>query len=151
RPEGEGEEIEGVLGVDGVAVITDVLGREPRIEGEYIRDHTVRREATTDGEPPSESPTPTVTGAIGALAVRWDAVSNHDPVTYEVRVSASQGFIPSSSALAAEVQGTLIFIRTRPGGGPLQGGTTYYVRLIARDYDGAAAPSDEASGEIVVL
>lgn len=151
RPEGRGEEIEGVLGVDGVAVITDVLGREPRIEGEFIREHSVRPEAITDGEPPASSPTPEVSGGIGSLVVRWHAISNHDPVTYEVHVSDSQGFTPGPSTLAAEVQGTLIFIRTLPAGGALQGGTTYYVRLVARDHDGAAAPSDEASGEIVVL
>lgn len=151
RSEDDAEEVECELTIDGVAVISDVIAREPRVDGEFIQDYTVRPEVITDGEPPASSPTPEVSGGIGSLVVRWDAISNHDPVTYEVHLSSSSGFTPGPTTLAAEVQGTIVFLRTLPSGGALVGGTEYYVKIIARDQDGAAAPSNEASGEIVVL
>src|SRR5690606_16776246 len=79
RSEDDAEEVECELTIDGVAVISDVIAREPRVDGGFIQDYTVRPEVITDGEPPASSPTPEVSGGIGSLVVKWDAVSNHDP------------------------------------------------------------------------
>lgn len=95
----------------------------------------------TDGAVPSSSPAATVKSAIGALVVTWPAVSNPDPIEYEVHVSTSSGFTPtagSATTLAGIAAGTGPFwIRKLPNGGlPLEFGTTYYVRIISRDKDG---------------
>jgi hypothetical protein len=101
----------------------------------------------TDGVPPSHSPTPsTVTGAAGFMYARWDGVDNADPVTYEVYVSATPGFTPSPSTLVGETSGLFYMWRALTGNVPLQYATNYYVRLVAKDNDGAAAPSDQATG-----
>lgn len=52
-----------------------------------------------DGVPPASSPTPVVKGGIGSLFVSWDAITNHDPVSYEVHVSKTSGFTPSGTTL----------------------------------------------------
>lgn len=102
----------------------------------------------SDGSPPASSPAPTVRSAISALIVSWTPVTNNDPVTYEVHVSATSGFTPSSTTKVMEVAGTLVWVRRLADGTPLQYGTTYYVKLVAKDLDGAAAPSVEASGQV---
>ncbi len=102
----------------------------------------------SDGAAPASSPTPVVTPAIGALIVSWAAVNNPDPVVYEVHVSTTSGFTPSPATKVAETAGTYQWVRTLPDGTPLAYGTDYYVRTVARDADGAAAPSAQASGQI---
>lgn len=101
----------------------------------------------TDGSPPAAvTPAPVVLGGVGFLAVKWDPVANADPVTYEVHVSTTTGFTPDATTLAGETAGTLLFVRALTAGAPITYGTTYYVKVIAKDDDGAAAPSAESSG-----
>lgn len=108
---------------------------------------------TSDGNPPDVSPDPTVIGGVGVLHVRWPAITNNDPVTYQVHVSTVDGFTPDATTLAAETAATAITIKTLADGTPLDYGpeaapTVYYVRLVATDADGAAAPSGQASGSL---
>jgi hypothetical protein len=107
---------------------------------------TISGAKVKDGSPPSTSPTPTIQSGFGYLVARWAPVANNDPVIYEVHVSATNGFTPGAGTLMAQVDGTYASIRTLQDGSALVNGTTYYVRLIAKDADGAAAAGAQASG-----
>ena len=100
----------------------------------------------SDGLPPASSPTPIVVGGIGVLFARWDPVPNATPVTYEVHLSDTAGFTPDASTVAGQIDGTLLALHNLPDGTPFTYGTTYYVRVVASDFDGPAPPSAEASG-----
>lgn len=127
-------------------VVTDVVGETPVMDGSVIDPATLPASgAKSDGNPPASSPTPTVRGGIGTLFVQWTAITNADPVTYEVHVSTTSGFTPSSTTKAAELAGTLVVLSNAPDGTALQYGTTYYVCTIAKDADGSAPASAQAS------
>jgi hypothetical protein len=104
----------------------------------------------TDGNPPASSPTPTVTGSIKSLFVKWDAVANNDPVVYEVHVGTTNNFTAGAGTKVGETSSTFTTITKLPDGNDLDYGTTYYVRLIAKDADGAAAVSAASSGATAV-
>lgn len=100
----------------------------------------------SDGAAPSTSPTPTLVSGIGYLTALWTRITNNDPVTYEVHISTSTGFTPSGATLVTETTATTTIIRTLADKTtPLTYGTTYYVKLIAKDADGAAAAGSQAS------
>lgn len=100
----------------------------------------------SDGAAPTSSPAPTVTGGLGYLYATWTAVSNADPVTYEVHMSTTSGFTPNAGTKVSEVMGTFAMIDTLPQSTTgLTYGTTYYVKLIAKDADGAAAAGAQGS------
>lgn len=151
REEAQGEEVECELTTDGVAVIADVVGRAPVVDGSFIEPNTVEPEAITDGEPPASSPAVTLAGGPRYLAATWEAITNHDPVTYELHLSTSSGFTPDASTLVDEIQGTAAFIFQTPAGAPLAHDTTYYARLVAKDADGATDPGAEASAQMVKI
>ena len=135
--------------IDGEFVVADVLGTQPRMDGSFIDPATLPATPdATDGLPPASSPTPTVFGAIGALAVGWTPVDNPDAVTYALHVSATAGFTPDATSRFSADASTPTWVRTLPDGTALVQGTTYHVRLVASDADGAAAPSAEASGQM---
>lgn len=100
----------------------------------------------SDGVAPASSPTPNVTPGIGYLFLSWTPVANNDPVNYEIHVSITSGFTPGPGTKAGEIQGTVANLRTTAGGTPLVYGTTYYIKTIAKDADGAAAASAQGSG-----
>ena len=99
----------------------------------------------SDGLAPTSSPTPTVTPLYGALELRWTGVTNADTVTYEVHASTTTGFTPSLSTKILEVTGTFAIVKTISGTA-LTYGTTYYVKLIAKDVDGSAPAGAQGSG-----
>lgn len=106
----------------------------------------------SDGLPPLASPTPTVTPLYGALEIRWtpltigtrSTTANPDIVIYEVHASTANGFTPSSATKILEVSGSFAIIKTIAGTA-LTYGTTYYVKLIAKDLDGSAAAGSQGS------
>lgn len=98
----------------------------------------------SDGVAPASSPTPVVTSLYGALEVRWTPITNADIVTYEVHASTTTGFTTSGSTKILEVAGTFAIIKTISAT-PLVYGTTYYVKLIAKDVDGSAAAGAQGS------
>ena len=132
----------------GELFVADILERVPLVDGSFIDPgSTIPPGASTDGDPPAISPAASVQGGIRSLFATWSVVANHDPVVYEVHVSTSSGFTPSPATYAGETGGTLFVIRTLPGTvDPPLYGTVYYVRIIARDFDGAAAAGVEGSG-----
>lgn len=92
----------------------------------------------SDGNPPASSPAATVTGGIGYLHISWPVVSNNDPVTYEVHLSTTAAFVPtlgSSTTKIGEVAGTVFVAEKDAAGTSLGYGTTYYVRILAKDRD----------------
>ena len=95
-------------------VVIDVLGQEPEIDASYINTSLA---VPSDGNPPSASPA--IDDALGSLRyvfLHWTAVSNADPVTYEVHVSTSNGFTPSGATLAQEISGTFAAVNTDGSG-----------------------------------
>ena len=125
--------------------IEDVFGRlSPTSDSASL----LVRETDSDGVPPSHSPTPVVTGAINMLAIKWEKVPNPDLITYEVHISSVSGFTPTSATLVGETKSTFSFIKNLPNNTPLAYGTTYYVRIVAKDDDGIGViPGGEGSGE----
>ena len=103
--------------------------------------------AKTDGLAPATSPTPVVNTLFGALEVKWPAITNADPVTYEVHASTTTNFVVSSATKSLEVSGTFAIIKTLPGSSTaLTYGTTYFVKIVAKDADGIAGAGTQASG-----
>ena len=100
----------------------------------------------TDGMVAPQANTPAIKGLFGALQVTWTAVSNPDPVTYEVHISTTNGFTASSSTKYLETPGTFAVIRNLPDGTALSYSTTYYVVLVAKDPNGSGPQSAQASG-----
>jgi hypothetical protein len=115
----------------------------------------------SDGDAPTSSPTPECLSGIDAIYVRWTPIVNGDPVTYEVHISDTSGFTPDSTTKAGETQGSIFTIKALPGAAPVNPGdpdprafdydTVYYVKVIAKDNDGAAAPSAEATGNVIQI
>lgn len=106
-------------------------------------------EQVGDGNAPPSSPAPTITNGIGYLYATWTPLATNDYTVYDVHVSTVNGFSPSSATLVGGTPSDFFFIRKvgpGAGGGPLVYGTTYFVKLIARDVDGQAAASAQASG-----
>ncbi len=106
----------------------------------------------TDGYAPGSSPTPVLIGGTNLLVATWAPVTLNsaggtqvDTVYYEVHISVTSGFTPSSSTIYAQIAGTGIFIKNMPDGSKLTYDTPYYVRLIAKDADGAAAAGTQSS------
>lgn len=113
--------------------------------------------ATTDGNPPSSSPTPETLSGIGLFITKWAPITNADPVTYEIHVSAVSGFTANSSTLVGQTTASQFVVKALPGSPPAPGDpdprvldydTTYYVRIIAKDADGAAAQSAQTSAMV---
>lgn len=105
--------------------------------------------APSDGNAPTAAPTAFLNGSIGALFAKWTAIVNTDPVVYEVHLSATTGFTPGSGTLIATVDGTTMAIRTLQSGAPLVYGTTYYLKVRAKDADGVGPSSTQVTAQIV--
>lgn len=149
-------------------LVTDETGRWeilaldeeiPMILGDYIDPGSLPTPDLTDGNPPASSPTPTATGLRGSVFLRWTPIVNADPVTYEIHINDTSGFVPTAGGptKVGETMGSLINVSQYYDGTPLQyeyanaddeivPGKPYYFRLIAKDADGAAAPGGEATG-----
>lgn len=131
-------------------LLHDILLQDPDQTAEYIRPNTFTA-PPSDGAAPTSSPTPTVTGGPNFIGVTWSPVINVDPVIYEVHVSATNGFVAGPSTKIGEVLGQGFIITKLPSGASLAYSTTYYVKLIAKDQDGSALASVQASGQMVKL
>lgn len=149
RDDDETSEVVVVAIEDDDFVVVDLLGVEPVIDATFIDRDTTPGGTISDGIPPASSPTPTVQGGISYLAVKWEEEENHDRVTYDVHISDTTGFTPDASTFAGSIVGTLFFARKLPDDSPFVYGTTYYVKLIARDVDGEAGPGGQGSGQLV--
>lgn len=102
--------------------------------------------ALTDNNAPASSPTPVLTGGVNHMIASWAPVANADMVTYEVHMSTTDGFTPNSGTKIGETAGTSYTITKTAAGAALVHGTTYRVKLIARDGDGPGPAGGQASG-----
>lgn len=135
---------------DGDLIVRDFPGETPVVDGSYITPSTLPPVSSTDGLAPTVSPTPTVRPGVEFLAIEWDPISNPDLVTYEVHISSSSAvFTPGPTTLYGEIAGTILFIQKLPDGSALVVGTTYYVRMIAKDKDGSAPAGTAGSGSVI--
>lgn len=143
----------------GELVITDVVGKEPLIDGSYL-DPTTIPPVATDGNAPASSPAMQVTPGIKNFLVRFTPVANADPVTYDVHVSdnASLASIYGPATLYKSDVASFVSVGALPGPAPAPGqpdlrtllpGTNYYFLNVARDGDGAAAPSAVVTSQLV--
>lgn len=103
----------------------------------------------SDGVPPEMSPNPVVAPMIGALHVGWEAIENHDLVTYQVFVSTTPGFTAAADTWVADTTATSLVVRTLASELLLVYDVTYYVKIIATDVDGDGPVSVEGSGQIM--
>lgn len=103
---------------------------------------------TSDGVAPTSSPAVNVTAGISYIYATWPVITNNDPVTYEVHVSTASGFTPSVSTKVAETSGTSQVIRILNDFSSVVYGTTYYVRIVAKDVNGPAAPGTQGSATL---
>lgn len=138
------------LNAQGAYVVASLPDRTPQFDGGAILPDTLPPDAfTTDGLPPASSPTPTVVAGIGSLFVQWTGVTNADPVTYEVHLDTTSDAPTAgdTDTLAVETVGSVATLRRLPlDDTALLYDTTYYVSIIAKDADDAAAPSARVSG-----
>lgn len=119
----------------------------PMIIGDALDPEVIPPPEGSDGEPPPYSPEPTIVSGIGSLFIEWESVPNgFDWVTYDIYLDDASPVAIIPGNLLASVGGNVAVAMTLPDSTPLVAGTTYYARIVARDVDGAAPPSGEASG-----
>lgn len=107
--------------------------------------------AAPDGMPPGNSPAVTVTPGLHMLTAKWPVQVNADPVVYEVHIGTVSGFIPDATTKLGETSGTFWITTADAAGNRLVSGTTYFIRVIAKDVDGAAVPGIQGSGSPQVV
>lgn len=100
----------------------------------------------TDNLAPLASPTPTVYGGFGLLAVTFtpltvpgarSTTANPDPVTYDVHLSTTSTVAGDATTLVArDVSGSPVAIRTRTNGTALAPDTNYWLAVRSKDRDG---------------
>lgn len=138
--------------VGGELVMQDVIAKTPVVDATFIDADTLPRASElTDGDAPASSPTVTLTGGPSFVAARWEAIANADLVTYEVHISTLSGFTPDATTLVGEIQGTAVLIDHLADDTPLAFGTTYFVRIVAKDGDGSAAAGTQDSATLVKI
>jgi hypothetical protein len=124
----------------GELYLKDVPTTPPNIEVEVTLG---------DGVVPIASPTPVLTGWVGALHAKWAAILNNELCQYDVHISTTSGFtVDDATTLVGTTTATSMTIRSLPTDAPLTYGVTYYVKIVARDSDGAAVPGGEASAQM---
>jgi hypothetical protein len=107
-------------------------------------DGGIDQTVSSDGVPPATSPSANAAGYVGYIAAWWTAVGNADPINYEVHISTTSGFSTSAGTLLASTPGLSAVLTRYADGSPLIPGTNYYVKVVARDQDGAAASGAQA-------
>lgn len=105
---------------------------------------------TSDGATPSPVGTVTLTPGVGYIIAKWTPIVNNDLVFYDVYMSTSP---PSTtpSQLATSTTSSVVILRSTPTISSLTTGTTYYVKVVARDADGSAVASSVVNAAPVQL
>jgi hypothetical protein len=139
-----------------ITPLTWTLIRDGGIAAAQSTANAALAAATTDGLPPTSSPDPFVMSGIGYFIARWDAITNADPVKYQVHISPTLGFTATfndPTTMLGFTTGTQFTVKQLPGPDPAPGApdprkldpdVTYYLRVIAYDDDGPAAQSLQA-------
>lgn len=119
--------------------------------GEWSDDASIQVARVSDGVPPESSPTVTVHEGIRMLTAEWLPQDNDDPVTYEVHIGTVTNFAPTAGTKLGETSSTYWSTDHLPNGDPLDVEQLYFMRVIAKDVDGAAPPSGQGSGQVIDL
>jgi hypothetical protein len=125
--------------------VTDAYLEPATVDPEVLPPTPPATGAGTDGIPPSTSPASVkVDAGISALIVTWSAITNADPVTYDVWVGPSGGVLAKVGSTA----GTGPFwVKYLSDGTAVSSDTAYDVQVVATDADGPApTPSPTATG-----
>jgi hypothetical protein len=137
---------------DDLDAVENLPGSLPRVDGSYLLPDSIPVPETTDGEPPTSSPTPEVIAGIGAFYLRWVPPANADPMRFEVHVSADEsagtGFTPDADTLYSETSSYSMTVRhlaeidTETGEPiPFAYDVPYYFKIVAKDDDPGTAPA----------
>lgn len=114
--------------------------------GSWTNGSTTTLTGKSDGVAPTAQPVVATVSGMGYIFVSWDAISNPDPVTYEIHMSKTSGFTPDATTLVVKSANTGEVITTDAANAKLAYGTTYYFKVIPTDADGAGPVSSEVSG-----
>ena len=133
--------------------IKEVYGKQPVLSGEMI--DVLPPALLSDGLVPVISPAVTVTPlGVGALRGEWSPVPQpdlHDPVIYDVYVSATTPVVAAPENLLMSLSGTsAVFSQVNVGGVqvPISRSEPSYMAVWARDADGPA-PSIGGEGSAI--
>lgn len=135
---------------DGVAAVAGAQGSAQLVKVDLGAAGDLKyAQVTGNGAVPATPAAPVVTSGIGYLYATWTRPASPDPLTYEVHVGTSAGFAPDANTLSVVTDSLFAFVRKQgPGaaGADLVYGTTYYIKIIAKDVDGVSAASPAGSG-----
>lgn len=135
--------------------VAAVTGREPVLDGSYVDPATLPPPAPPTA-PPEFSPALTVSGTTNGLVVRADNVEPGTLIAYHITPTApldadgdALPFTPDATTLYGEpTRSTVLVITTLPDGTPLAADTTYYLRAVASNEAGEAAPGPQADAQL---
>lgn len=127
-------------------VVRDVIGKEPSIDGGYIRPETLPSPDQTDGLPPVSAPV-VMLRPLGwsGMTITWSPVPNTDPVTYKVLFDSVN---PPVQELT-DTMGTITSTSVLKDGTQLNPDTVYYAQVIPYDDDGPGPASAVVGGSPV--
>lgn len=98
-------------------------------------------------DPPDSSPTVEIHGTADALLV--EVVDDFAAsTTLDFHISTQPDFEPSETTLSGSARSAIFLIVNLPDGSRLSLGTTYYVRVVARNIRGAADPGPVTSATL---
>lgn len=135
---------------DDLTTVLDAPGVRPTIDGSSIVNPP---DPTIPTEPPASSPAVEVHGTIDSLVV--EVIEEYaGTTTLDFHISTEPDFVPSAATLSGSSRSAVFVIVSLPvddGEGnittePLVLDTVYYVRTVARNVVGPAAPGPVAPG-----
>ena len=99
-------------------------------------------------EPPELSPKPVVYGTADSLLVVVSPGTVAPGTTIDYHISQADSFNVDESTLVMSTKQTMVTLPRGPEGLSLALGTTYYVRIVARNEAGAAVQSEQTPGSL---
>lgn len=131
---------------DALTTVVTVPGARPTIDGSTIIN-LPPSPGTEPTEPPESSPPVEVHGTADALVVEVTA-EFAGSTTLDFHISTTPDFEPTTDTLLGSARSAVYVITNLPDGSRLTLGTTYYVRVVARNIIGEADPGPVASGAL---
>jgi hypothetical protein len=126
--------------------IHDLLAQTYTLYGQYINTSGMTIPPPVPTTPPAVSPAFRVTGFTTSLVVETDDVQAGTIIQYHI--STTSGFTPSPSTLFTETEATVATIDRLPDGDALDAAQQYFLKMVAYNIVGTAAPSAEVSGAL---
>lgn len=111
----------------------------PLVSGRYLDPTTIP--TSEPGTPPPNSPAITVFGLPSSIMVKTDDDTVAQSTFIQYHISLTDGFTPGPTTLVHSGRDQVYVITQLHDGTPLATNTNYYLRTIAYNTAGAAAPS----------